>query len=59
MIYGTRPWIVFFDIGEILATLAAWLTHHGLIAVKDGTSAHKQKREAEKATVMTKDEEHC
>jgi hypothetical protein len=56
MIYGTRPWMIFFDIGE---ASVAWLTRHGLMDVKDGTAAHKQKSEAEKATSMKKDEEHC
>jgi Mg2+ and Co2+ transporter CorA len=58
MIYGTRPWMVFFDIGEVLTTMAAWLTHHDLTTVKDGTAGYKQKSEAEKTPVMKKDEEH-
>jgi hypothetical protein len=54
--YGTRPWVIFLYSGE---ASVAWITRHGLVDVKDGTAAYKQKSEDEKVTSMKKGREPC
>jgi hypothetical protein len=55
MIYGTRPWKIFFDAKE---SLSAWFTGDGFTDSKYEKAAYERKREASKAEATKRDEEH-